>query len=190
VAFSVTFVFTFLVVMKILEMGLIIGVPLALMCLGLLMVGEAYETHSNAGAFVRAVEKDDELGLGDLIVLSLVREVLPKLTVYYALLGSVFFICALTAPVIVRAFLWAYTGLFVVLSMLTVQTAILAPFAAAFIFSLVTVGIYLGGAAIRTKVFGFPPSGLLTSAWSASARARITYEKSRALESKPEEATW
>lgn len=189
--FVIVMIFTFTVILKLLEMGLMLSFSIAIICLGLMMVAEAVETRTNANSLVKAIRNGDELANGDLIVLSLVKELLPKLSAYYLCLGSVLVASSVTLSYLIPAFFFAFSQFIGALVGTTMFAGILAPTLASGLFAVSVLMLFVAGRAIRSKVFGLEPSGLLTSSFSASVRVGIIKEKlAHVFDSKPEEATW
>jgi len=97
--------FSWVVVFQILQMGLISGLIIFIICISLLMIEEASEFHKNAKILVNAVKNGDSLGKGDLEALSLIKKFLPKLSSYYLLLAIAFFTSSLVVPYILNMLL-------------------------------------------------------------------------------------
>ena len=189
--FVAVMIFTFTVILKLLEMGLMLSLCMAIVCLGLMMVAEASETRTNANSLMNAVRGGDELAKGDLIVLSLVKELLPKLSAYYLFLGTVLVVSSLTVPYLIPAFFFVFSQFIGAVVGTAMFAGILAPTFAGGLLAVAVFMVFAVARSIRSKVFGLYPSGGLTSAWSASARMAITTEKlAGVFDSKPEEATW
>jgi hypothetical protein len=70
--------------------GYLLGICVAILCLNLMMVGEAYELHKDTSVFARALKSGADLGEGDMRALLLLNHSLPKLAKYYLLLTALF----------------------------------------------------------------------------------------------------
>jgi hypothetical protein len=149
--------------MKIIEMKLALGLSIFIICFGLMMIEEAYEVYKNANIFLKAVKNSVNLGKGDLTVLFLVKETLPKLTVYYLLLGIMFFASSMALPYIVPATLLTFAQLVRVTSPVSMSFAPLAPYLVALLLAIFLVTVQLAAKKVKSKVFSFPPSEKITS---------------------------
>lgn len=68
---------------------------------------------------------------------------------------------------------------------------IFAPLLTVFLFALATVATFVAAKKIKARIIGFPSADSLLSAFSASVRAKATYEEMNdVLEWKPGEETW
>jgi hypothetical protein len=189
--FVMVMILTFTVMLRLLEMGLMLSLSIGIVCLGLMMVAEASETRMNANSIMKAIRNGDELANGDLTVLSLVKELLPKLTAYYLCLGTVLVASSLTLSYLIPAFFFAFSQFIGALVGTTMFAGILAPILASSLCAISGLMLFVASRTIESKVFGLQPSGLLTSPFSASVRVGIIKEKlAHVLDSKPEEATW
>jgi len=155
-------IFPFLT-MKIIEMKLVLGLIIFIICFGLMMIEETIEIYRNADTFLKAVKNGTNLGKGDLAALFLVKETLPKLTVYYLLLAIMFFASSITLPYIVPAALLTFAQFVRVTFPVSVFFAPLAPYFVALLLSFVIVIIQLAAKKVKSEVFGFPPSEKITS---------------------------
>lgn len=161
-AWSGSLIVAFIVTVKIFEMGLILGLTLLLISLGLMMIEEALEIYRNANIFVKAVKNGVNLGKGDLAVLFLVKETLPKLSAYYLLLAVVFFTSSIALPYIVPAFLLTFAQFAGVVVEISASTGLLAVYLTAFLYALVILIVHVAAREIKSKVFDFPPSEEIT----------------------------
>lgn len=191
VVFSWTFLLVFVLLLKVLEAGLILGAVIFTLSLGLMMTGEAYEIGQNANPMGKAIMAGTSLALGDLAVLSLIKEDLRKFSIYYLLLAIGFFASFWVLPYAFPALLMGFSQLVGAMVGATVSVPILAPFLATLLFSLATSTVYIIARKTKTMIFGFPPEGALFSIASASVRGKITYERqSQILEDNPEQENY
>ena len=191
VAFSWTFFLMFIVLLKVFQAGLITGAILFVVCLNLMMMSEAFEIYANISKLLNAVRSGTSLGRGDMAILCSARKSLSKLSVYYFVLTFVFAASFFAAPYVSPMFLMAFANIVGAITAVTASTLFLAPICAVFLFSLVTVAVFILARKLRLLVFNFPPSGALTSAGSADARRRLLYEKRyEAMDADPGEMTW
>ena len=149
--------------MKIIEMKLALGLAMFIICFGLMMIDEAYEIYKNANIFLKAVKNGVNLGKGDLAVLFLVKETLPRLTVYYLLLAIVFFASSVTLPYVVPAVLLTSAQFVRVTFPVSMFFAPLAPYFAALLLSIAIVTVQLAAKKVKSKVFDFPAPEEITS---------------------------
>jgi len=191
VAFTWTFILVFVVFLQVLEAGLLLGLILFILSLGFMMTDEAYEMHQNASILEKAVKNGAHLGRGDIAVLSLVKKTLWKLSVYYLFLSLVFLGSFFVMPQVFPQLFSAFVYFIGIIGSTSVLTNILAPIVTSFLIALSTVAIFLIARRVKSKIFGFPPPGSLTSVGSATVRYKIAYEnQTQILESDPDELTW
>ena len=149
-----------LVFVKILEMGLILGLALFTICVGLMMIEEAFEIYENANIFLKSIEHGVKLGKGDLTVLFLLKETMPKLSAYYLLLTIAFFASSIVLPYIVPAVLLTFARVMFLASV--GFSAPLALYSTALLLTIVTLIVQVAAKKVKSKVFGFPPSEEIT----------------------------
>jgi hypothetical protein len=191
VAFSWTFIFVFVVILNVLDAGLILGLVILIFCMGLMMIDEASEVRESSNRFIKAVKVKRGLGAGDLAIMSLVDDVARRMIIYYFLLGGIFLATFLVVPYVFPAALIIFTYLVDLMVGITHSAQIFAPVFAAFLFALATVATFVASKKIKARILGFPSADSLLSAFSASMRAKATYEEQGdVLEWKPEEETW
>jgi hypothetical protein len=87
------------VIMKALEMGLILSPAVFIVSLASIAIGEAFEVNSTANTFLYALRRKKRLGKGDLLALLTVRDTLPRIALYYLLVGILFGVIGLTLPI-------------------------------------------------------------------------------------------
>jgi hypothetical protein len=190
-AFSWTFFLVFIALLKIFQAGLITGVILFVVCLNLMMMDEAFEIYANMSKLLNAVKSGTNLGRGDMVILYSTRKSLSKLGVYYLVLTCVFTASFFAAPYVSPMLIVVFANIVGAITAATASTLFLAPICAVFLFSMVTIAVFILARKLRLLVFNFPPSGALTSAGSADARRRLLYEKRyEAMEADPGEMTW
>jgi zinc transporter ZupT len=98
---------------------------------------------------------------------------------------------SVTLSYLIPAFFFAFSQFVGALVETAMSAGILAPFLASGLFAVSGLMLFVACRVIKSKLFGLEPSGLLTSAFSASARVGIIKEKlAHVFDSKPEEATW
>jgi hypothetical protein len=191
VAFSWTFVFVFVVILSFLGAGLILGLIFLVFSMGLMMIDEASEVRGNSNAFMKAVKMGKGVGAGDLAVMSLIDDASRRLITYYLLLGGIFFATFFVMPFVFPVAIILFARLVDLMVGITSSAQIFAPILTALLLALATLATYVVARKIKARILGFPSADSLLSAFSASVRKQITYEKlGDALEHKPEEETW
>lgn len=191
VAFCWTFFLVFIILLNVFQAGLIVGVLLFVVCLNLMMTGEAFEIYTNLSKLLNAVRSGTSLGRGDIVILYLTKKSLSKLSVYYLLLTGLFTASFFVAPYVSPILIMAFANIVGTITAATASTLFLAPIFAVFLFSMIVMAVIILARRLQALVFNFPPSGALTSAASASARRSMLYEKRyEAMEADPGEMTW
>ncbi len=191
VAFTGTFFFVFIVILNFIGAGLVLGLVLLIFSLGVLMIEEASEIRGSCNTFITAVKEGKGLGAGDFAIMSLVDDASRRLIVYYLLLGGIFFATFLWAPLVFPVALTMFVRLVDLIVGVSNTTQLFAPIMTALLFALAAVGLFIAARRLKARILGFPSANSLLSAFSASIRTRILYEKlGDALEAKPEEETW
>jgi hypothetical protein len=168
IAFLWTFILVFIVFMKVLEAGLLLGLVMFLLSLGLLMVSEATEIYSTAGTLVKAAQTKRLFGRGDIKILSIVRRSLGRMSVYYFLLSIAFVGLFFTMPMVFPMIMLVFSHFVGAAVGLTIGSSFFALFAAILLYAVVVVTILFVGGKARAAVFGFPPSSLPKSVWSTA----------------------
>ena len=148
------------IVFKSFELGGVLGAIAFVICAALLMIDETQELSKNAGIFAKAIRDRVGLAKGDIEVLHIIRKTLPKLSVYHLTLAVVFFVSALTVPILVDAVFLASAGIAAALFAVTAATFKVLP---TYIFA-VMGGVFAAGLVtaqvavkkIRKRIFGFP----------------------------------
>jgi len=193
----------YVVLLPVLEAGLILWPILAVLCLSLMMIEEAIEAREIANVYEKALTKGAPLARGDLALLSILKNVIPRLIIYYLLLGSLFLASFIVMPHIFSTLLlaWAYFGniFFSNASLATSEAFPVVMLLTAVFFAVVWVTLSTLGRIAKKRLFGFLPSSApvgevstrFTSAVSGSVRALILSEKmGDLLESYPDKIDW
>lgn len=194
-----TLIVIYVVLLPVLQAGLILWPVVALLCLSLMMIEEAIEVRKTANVYEKALRKGVPLARGDLAVLSILKNVIPRLIIYYLLLALLFLASFIVMPYILSTVLlaWAYFA-YIIFSNASVaanaQTLLAVPVAmllTASFLAVVWVALSTLGRVAKKRVFGFLSSGMLTSPVSGSVRRQILYEKmGEVLESYPDKIDW
>jgi len=157
------FVFSFIVLIEIIETGLLLGFIVFIVCISSVTLEESFEIHKNASILVGAIENGVNLGQGDLTILSMVKETLPKLRMYYLSLAVTFFAFSVLFPYIGPTVIWMFFTFLSTLIELTTSGGILAPLYGVFLFSVVIYVIQITFAKVKRKIFSFPQPESLVS---------------------------
>ncbi len=88
------------VILKVLEMGLILSPAVFIVCLASIAIGEAFEVNSTANVFLQALKSKKRLGTGDVKALLTVHDALPRVSLYYLIVGILLGTIGLTMPIV------------------------------------------------------------------------------------------
>jgi hypothetical protein len=168
IAFLWTFILVFVVFMKIIEAGLLLGLVTFLLSLGLLMVSEATEIYYTASTLVKAAKTKRPFGRGDIKILSIVRRSLGRMSAYYLLLAIAFISLFFTLPMVFPMIMLVFSHFVGATVGLTIGSSFVALFATILLYALVITTIFFVGGKAKAAVFGFPPSSLPKSVWSTA----------------------
>lgn len=187
-----TLICVFAVLLPLLYAGLLFWPVVAVLCLSLMMVEEALSVGETAKVYEKAFEERAPFSPGDLRVLSILKEVTPRSSTYYFLLALLFIVSFTVMPYAFSTLLLASAyfadSIFGNLSAAAIPFAI---FPTSLLLAAAVVTLFIIGRKLKARVFGFPPSGHLTSPVSGEVRRKLLYEKMQeALESDPYETTW
>lgn len=152
--------FGFILLSRIVQMGLVLGLIIFVTCLSLMMIDEAIEMYKNANIFLKAVKNGSDWGRGDLAVLFRVKDALPKLSVYYSFLAIVFFASAVALPYVVPAFLMILARFAGGIIETSTIFGFLSIIVAALLYAPVVYAVYAVAKKIRSTIVGFTPSEL------------------------------
>lgn len=141
-------------ILKVLESGLILGLTVFIVCFSLMLADEAYELYTNARIFTKAIRNGTDIGEGDLKALSLLMEIMPKLSKYYIILASVFLASAAVFQYIVPAATLAVSLFLGTTIEVTSFTGNISPYVAVFVFTVTFMTVYLAAGRIKTRLLG------------------------------------
>jgi hypothetical protein len=130
------------------------------LCLGLLMIDSAVEILVHVNTFEKAFRKDPKVGKGDLAGVLFLKETMPRLSVYYLLLATVFFTSFIAAPYLsplLMSLLSHFVDVAVSVTISISPILIVVP-VGILAFAIGAVTIIAMGGIIKSKVFGFAPS--------------------------------
>lgn len=155
-------IFSLVVVAKIIEAGLLLASLTFVVCAALMMLEEAFEIYSNANVFARAVKNGAELGEGDITVLSIVKQTLPKLKTYYLSLAIVFFASSVMLPYILPGAIFVFVRFVTAPIESAPSQGVLAIYYTVLLLVVATLTIQFTADKIRSKILGLPlPQSLI-----------------------------
>lgn len=155
-------IFSLVVVAKLIEAGLLLASLTFAVCAVLMMLEETFEIYSNANVFVRAVKNGAGLGEGDLTVLSIVKETLPKLKTYYLALAIVFFASSVMLPYILPGAVFVFVRFVTAPIESAPSQGVLAVYYTVLLLVVATLTIQFTADKIRSKILGLPlPQSLI-----------------------------
>jgi hypothetical protein len=143
-------------------LGILLRLGLLLPCLGLMMIESFYDIYDNTKDFTKALRSGVGLAEGDYTALTFLKETLPRLRAYYALLTAFFFASFAIAPYIFEPALLVFVQ--AVSLMWTVPISaigVLGVFVGCFATAAVAVFILKLGAKIKSAIFSFPENARL-----------------------------
>lgn len=155
-------ILSFVVMAKIIEAGLLLASLIFVICAALMMLEGVFEIYSNANVFAGAVKKGAGLGEGDLTVLSIVRETLPKLKMYYLALAIVFFASSVMLPYVLPGVVFVFVTFVTAPIELVSSQGVLAIYYPVLLLVVAIVTFQFTADKIRSKILGLPlPQSLI-----------------------------
>jgi hypothetical protein len=97
---------------EVINSGLLLTVLVSILALGLIVVEESPEAYSESKMLIEAIQGGSNLGVGDIRLLALTRQLLPKLSYYYLGLSAFLFGLAAALPFVWAQFLWYFAVFF------------------------------------------------------------------------------
>jgi len=150
------FVFSYVLLATIVQMGLLVGLITFLLCAALMSVTTSSETSKNASLLARAIKNEADLGLGDLTALSTVEKTLPRLGTYYFSLGVIFLAFSMMMPYILPSVMSIFMYSLGVIVALTASGGIIGPVYALLLFVVAVTMIRVAVTKVKTGIFGLP----------------------------------
>jgi hypothetical protein len=152
--------------LMILAMGLALALAAFIFCLALMMFDETFEIYENAGKLVKAFDNCAGLGVGDLVVLSVLKRIMPKLRAYYLLLSVAFFGSSVALPYVVPAAIMTLAQVASALISSSAPAEVLSAYITVLVFAAAEVIIYVVARKAKSRILGFPSTQSLISAIS------------------------
>jgi len=150
IPFITSFVFI-VFLLKMFESGLLLSTVIIIVCLNLMLIDVAAETHEDAGVLIEAVHGECDLGVGDVKAFQTVKKALPRLSNYYLVLAILFFAFAATLNYIWSSILWILTQIVGLILELSATTGVIAYPVAVFLFAIIIVSIQIIIVIIKNK---------------------------------------
>ncbi len=103
-----------LIVAKIFESGFMLSFIILIICLNLITFEDASDVYQNSKAFIKAIQRETDLGVGDIKVFKILKNATPRISNYYLGLAILFIASAAALPYIWSSIFWVlaqFTGL-------------------------------------------------------------------------------
>jgi len=97
---------------EVINSGLLLTVLVSILALGLIVVEESPEAYEESKMLIKAIRGGSNLGVGDIRLLALTKQLLPKLSHYYLGLSAFLFALAAALPFVWAQFLWYFAVFF------------------------------------------------------------------------------
>jgi hypothetical protein len=97
---------------EVINSGLLLTVLVSILALGLIVVEESPEAYEESKTLIKAIRGGSNLGVGDIRLLALTKQLLPKLSHYYLGLSAFLFALAAALPFVWAQFLWYFAVFF------------------------------------------------------------------------------
>ena len=154
IAFSVLAYFLgFYVLARVTEF--LLGIGIAILCMNIMTVGEAYELHKDANVFAKALRSGVGLGEGDMRALIFLNQCLSKLSVYYLLLTAMFTTSFVACPYIESATILVLSNLANAVLAYTSSIGLMSAFLGMAVVATLTVILVTIGGIAKRKIFDF-----------------------------------
>lgn len=141
----------------IIEMGFLLSVIIFVIGVNLIVLEEAFEVYNGACLFIKAIKADLSFGKGDLDAFHAIKNVIPRVIVYYVFLAIMFFTSSLTLPYVIPAALLSISQFFSVFDVASSSSALTftMPFLIMLSFVVVVVLIQIIVRKVRRKIVAF-----------------------------------
>lgn len=145
-------------ILKVIEMGLVLSLVLFILCLSLMMFDDAIDIFENTNIFIKAFRNRADLGKGDLRALLFLKEILPRLSIYYLSLAIILFTTFIASPYIAHTALLIIAHFLGAIIVSTTFSKVAGAFAGPLAIATVATLVLVGCGIVKNKVFSFPPS--------------------------------
>jgi len=137
----------------------LLRLALVLPCLGFMMIESVYDIYDNTKDFTKALKDGVKLGKGDYTALFFLKETLPRLRAYYALLAIFLFASFAAAPYVFEPALMIFVQAVSLMWTVPISaTGVLGLFIGCFATAAAAVLILKLGGKIKSRIFSFPSS--------------------------------
>jgi hypothetical protein len=146
-------------VLKILEVGFLLGFMVFIVCLGFLLLDETLEVHKNANIFLKAFKNGVSFGKGDSEVLDFLKKTLPRLANYHLTVAIAFFATSLAVPYLVNVLLLAIAGLAGGIFAASAALSFFPPFVlicTGILFAATVFVAQFAARRVKSRIFSFP----------------------------------
>ncbi|MEM3596982.1 MAG: hypothetical protein QXJ53_02465 [Candidatus Bathyarchaeia archaeon] len=139
------------------ETGFLLSIIILIVCVNLIVLEEAFEAYKGAGLFIRAIKTNLSFGKGDVDAFHMIKNVIPRLIMYYVSLAVVFLSSPLAMPYIISAVLFSISQFFSISEVFSSSGALtsFAPFIIIFSFAVAVVLAQLIVRKVRRKIVAF-----------------------------------
>jgi len=142
-----------LALMILLEAGLMLSFCVALFGLNLIVIDDGFEVYENSNTFIRAVQKEAKLGVGDLKVLQLIKEYMPKVSNYYLVLSITLMGFSIVLPYLFPSAIWLFAQFIGLILQVSRIVGAIAWVFAVFLFALTVVFVQILASKIKSRVW-------------------------------------
>jgi hypothetical protein len=142
-----------LALMILVEAGFVLSFCVALFGLNLIVIDDGFEVYENSNTFIRAVQKEAKLGVGDLKVLQLIKEYMPKVSNYYLVLSITFMGFSIVFPYLFPSAIWLFAQFIGLILQVSRIVGVIAWVFAVFLFALTVVFVQILASKIKSRVW-------------------------------------
>ena len=142
-----------LALMILVEAGFILSFCVTLFGLNLIVIEDGFEVYENSKTFIRAVQKEAKLGVGDLKVLQLIKEYMPKVSNYYLVLSITLMGFSIVFPYLFPSAIWLFAQFIGLILQVSRIVGVIAWVFAVFLFALTVVFVQILASKIRSRVW-------------------------------------
>lgn len=136
------------------ETGFLLSIIIFIVCVNLIILEEALEAYKVAGLFIKAIKANSSFGRGDVDAFRAIKNVIPRLIIYYVSLAVVFFFSSFTVPYIIPATLFSLSQFLSISAAASSSSALTpaAPFIILFSFVVAVVLVQIIVRKVRRKL--------------------------------------
>lgn len=145
-----------LALMVLFEAGFMLSFCVALIGLNLIVTEDGFEAYENSKTFIRAMQKETKLGVGDLKVLQLIKGHMPKASNYYLVLSITFMGFSMVFPYLFPSAIWLFAQFIGLILQVSRVVGVVAWVFAVFLFALTVVFVQIFVSKIRKRVLEYP----------------------------------